>query len=137
MRWGRAPSSLGRVELAGDDFAAGEEEVFGELVDVGGDVEHELGGAAGVAGGKGVGAGGEVEGAGGDVLDEGHVVGEADGVFGVAALEVLLGGGVGEVVTVGELDGRSGQGKESLVGVPGGAGHLLPLLRQRLRVRPW
>ncbi len=75
----------GGVELAGDDFAASEEELFGELVAVGGDVEHELGGAAGEAGGEGMGAGGEVEGAGGDVLDKGHVVGEADGVFGVAA----------------------------------------------------
>ncbi len=117
----------GGVELAGDDFAASEEELFGELVAVGGDVEHELGGAAGEAGGEGMGAGGEVEGAGGDVLDEGHVAGEADGVFGVAALEVLLGGSVGEVVTVGELDGGAGQGEEALVGVPGAAGHPLPL----------
>ncbi len=41
-------------------------------------------------------------------------------------LEVLLGGCVGEVVTVGELDGGAGQGEEALVRAPGGAGHLLP-----------
>ncbi len=60
-----ALGELGEVggggESTGFELAAGKEEVFGELVDEVGDVEHELGVAAGVAGGERVGAGGEVE----------------------------------------------------------------------------
>ena len=44
-----------------------------------------------------------------------------------ALLLGLVGVGVGEGVAIGELDGVAGQAEETLVVVPGGAGHLLPL----------
>ena len=62
--------------------------------------------------------------------DQVAIVDEAQGV-GVDFLLLGDGGvGIGEIVAVGKLDGRTGKTEERLVVMPGGAGHLLPLGRE-------